>query len=90
MKLEYRKTWKVTEAEFFRKFLVFGNRGEKVKFVPKFGFFENILRTLHQIFLFFCMKLDHIKACQKSLLLVYQKLIWAFHRGQKVKFYPAA
>ena len=34
------------------------------------------------------MKLDHIKACQKSLLLVYQKLIWAWHRGQKVKFCP--
>ena len=33
------------------------------------------------------MKLDHIKACQKSLLLVYQKLIWAWHRGQKVKFF---
>ena len=32
------------------------------------------------------MKLDHIKACQKSLLLVYQKLIWEWHRGQKVKF----
>ena len=31
------------------------------------------------------MKLDHIKACQKSLLLVYQKLIWVWHRGQKVK-----
>ena len=46
MKLEYRKTWKVTEAEFFRKFLVFGNRGQKVKFGPEFGFFLNILRTL--------------------------------------------
>ena len=34
------------------------------------------------------MKLDHIKACQKSLLLVYQKLIWAWHGGQKVKFCP--
>ena len=34
------------------------------------------------------MKLDHIKACQKSLLLVYQKLIWAWRRGQKVKFCP--
>ena len=34
------------------------------------------------------MKLDHIKACQKSLLLVYQKLIWAWHKGQKVKFCP--
>ena len=32
------------------------------------------------------MKLDHIKACQKSLLLVHQKLIWAWDRGQKVKF----
>ena len=47
MKLEYRKTWKATEAEFFQKFLVFGNRGQKVKFGPKFGFFENILRMLH-------------------------------------------
>ena len=77
MKLEYRKTWKITEAEFFRKFLVFGKSGSKVKFGPKFTFFY-----------FFCMKLDHIKACQKSLLLVYQKLIWALHRGQKVKFCP--
>ena len=34
------------------------------------------------------MKSDHIKVCQKSLLLVYQKLIWAWHRGQKVKFCP--
>ena len=34
------------------------------------------------------MKLDHIKACQKSPLLVYQKLIWAWNRGQKVKFCP--
>ena len=44
------ETWhevKVTEAEFFRNFLVFGNQGQKVKFGPKFGFFENILRTLH-------------------------------------------
>ena len=32
------------------------------------------------------MKLDHIKVSQKSLLLVYQKLIWAWYRGQKVKF----
>ena len=47
MKLEYRKTWKVTEAKFFRKFLVIGNRGQKVKFGPKFGVFENMLRTLH-------------------------------------------
>ena len=31
------------------------------------------------------MKLDHIQVCQKSLLLVYQKLNWAWHRGQKVK-----
>ena len=36
------------------------------------------------------LKLDHIKACQKSLLLVYQKLIWAWHSGQKVKFGPPA
>ena len=47
MKLEYRKTWKVTKAEFFGKFLVYGNRRQKVKFDPKFGFFENILRTLY-------------------------------------------
>ena len=46
MKLEYHKTWKITEAEFFGKFLVFGNRGEKVKFGPKFWFFENIFRML--------------------------------------------
>ena len=40
MKLEHRKTLKVTEAEFFRKFLVFGNRAQKVKFGPNFGFVE--------------------------------------------------
>ena len=53
MKFEYCKTWKVTDVEVFRKFLVFGNRGQKVKFGPKFGFFENILRTLLQIFFIF-------------------------------------
>ena len=39
-------------------------------------------------FFILCMKLDHIKACQMSLLLVYQNLIWAWHRGQKIKFCP--
>ena len=45
MKLEYRKTWKVTEAEFFRKFLVFGNLAQKVKFGPKFVFFWKYLEN---------------------------------------------
>ena len=32
------------------------------------------------------MKLEHIKACQQALLLVYQKLVWGWCRSQKVKF----
>ena len=34
------------------------------------------------------MKLNHVKPCQKSLLLVYPNLIWAWQRGQRVKFCP--
>jgi len=88
MKLDIHKGKKVTEMDFFIKFLIFRNLGLKVDFGPKTGFFEIYKRTLHTIFLIFCMKVDSYKGIQMIYVVCTRKFLIFRNLGLKVNFGP--
>ena len=82
MVLDTNKGCSAMYMVYYRKLLFPWKPGQKVKFGPKIRFFGNFSRTLHYIFLIFCMVLDTNKGVLQCIWYITENS--CFH-GNQVK-----
>ena len=88
MKLEYCKTWKVAEAEFFWKFLVFGNRVKRPNLAQSSGFLKISLERYIRFFYFFLHEIRPYYGLSEVIVVSLPKIHLGVAQGSKGEILP--